>query len=87
MRAPSGTRLDALVGTDGILNVSLIPRVCPGDCNTDHAVGIDDLKLAVTVALGQAPLSRCLSLDLSNDQLVTIEEIITGVNNHLGSCP
>jgi hypothetical protein len=41
----------------------------------------------VNIALGNAPVANCLNGDASGDGQITIDEILSAVNNALGSCP
>lgn len=45
---------------------------------------MDDLVQMVNVALGTAPIERCLAGDVNQDELVSIEEIIRAVVFALG---
>jgi len=40
----------------------------------------------VNIALGTADLGTCVAGDMDRDGEITINEIITGVNNALGRC-
>lgn len=59
---------------------------CVGDCHADGAVTVDELVLAVNIALGQAGPATCPGLDRNEDGAVTIDELVTAVNNALGGC-
>lgn len=59
---------------------------CPGDCNRDQLVSIDELIRAVAVALDRVPLDRCPAADLDDDGLVNIEELVRAVNAGLSGC-
>ena len=54
-----------------------------GDCDGDGTVTISELVTAVSVALGDAPLSRCALADANGDGAVSIDELIRAVNNAL----
>ena len=58
-----------------------------GDCKDTGQVTIDDLILMVNIALGSAPVSRCLPGDANHNGEIAINEIIAGVNNALNGCP
>ncbi len=60
---------------------------CPGDCNGDGVVRIDELIVMVNIALGTAPATDCPAGDTNGDGSVTINEIIAAVVVALGSCP
>jgi hypothetical protein len=50
-------------------------------------VTIDELILAVNIALGDKPISACTALDVNGSGEVTIEEIILAINNAQMGCP
>lgn len=60
---------------------------CPGDCNGDDSVTIDELIRGVNIALGNAPLEQCAVFDVNADGAVTIDELIRAVNAALNGCP
>ena len=60
---------------------------CQGDCSGDGTVTINELILAVRIALGEASIDSCPSIDPSGDGTVTIDELIAAVSNALGGCP
>lgn len=60
---------------------------CPGDCNGDGAVTVDELLIMVNVALDNAAVSACEAGDLNQDGHITIDEILAAVNAALDSCP
>ncbi len=60
--------------------------LCPGDCNGDDQVTIDELVGMVAVALDERS-PQCVAADLNGDGLVTIEEIIAAVHSALYGCP
>jgi len=61
------------------------PMACPGDCNHDGMVAINELIGGVGDALGNG--APCRALDLNGDGMVTISELVTAVNMALGGCP
>ncbi len=60
---------------------------CPGDCNGNGEVTIDELITGVNIALGNAPVSNCPAFDRSGDGEVTIDDLIAAVNAALTGCP
>jgi hypothetical protein len=67
--------------------VSATPIVCPGDCNRDAEVTVDELTTLVNIGLGIMPLSECPPGDVNSDGIVTVEEILVAVNAALLECP
>ena len=59
---------------------------CPGDCNGDGEVTIDELVMMVNIALGTRPLSDCAAGDSTRDGEITIDEIIRAVTRALSGC-
>jgi hypothetical protein len=68
---------------------TLIPErsTCLGDRNGDARVAIDELVVAVGVALETLPLSAFPALDFDQSQQVEIDELMIAVNNALSDCP
>jgi probable HAF family extracellular repeat protein len=62
------------------------PSTCTGDCDLSGAVRVDELVTMVTIALGSRPVSACPAGDANCDQRITVDEVIGGVGNGLGSC-
>lgn len=60
---------------------------CVGDCNGDDKVTIDDLLTMVNVALGDAPVSRCLIGDDDGNQMISIDEILLAIQYAQQGCP
>jgi len=59
---------------------------CAGDCDDDGEVTVDDLVLAVRVALGASPLSDCAAVDVDHSGVVTIDELITATRRAVEGC-
>jgi parallel beta-helix repeat protein len=55
-----------------------------GDCDGDGVVTINEIILAVNIALGNAPLSACSAADVDGDGMVSIADLIQAVNAVLG---
>ena len=61
---------------------------CPGDCNGDNKVAINELITCVNIALNTSPVSTCPACDVNGDGMVTINELILAVNAALlPACP
>jgi hypothetical protein len=61
--------------------------ICPGDCNGNGTVTVDEIILMVNVALGGADVSTCEAGDVNRDGQITVDEIIAAVNGALNACP
>lgn len=59
---------------------------CPGDCNGNRDVTVDELVTAVSIALGERVLGDCRRADTNDDGGVTVEEILQAVNAALVGC-
>ena len=60
---------------------------CPGDCNGDGQVTINEVVLLINIDLDEASLSSCQAGDRNLDGTVTIEEILAAINSALNDCP
>jgi hypothetical protein len=60
---------------------------CPGDCNGDGAVGIEELIAALDRGLGRSSPAGCDEFDLGGDGTVEIHEILQLVRTALAGCP
>ena len=59
---------------------------CPGDCNQDGTVTVDEIVTMANIALGIDSVSRCQAGDVDHDGRITVSEIITAVNAALNGC-
>ncbi|HSP97965.1 MAG TPA: hypothetical protein VL049_12055 [Candidatus Dormibacteraeota bacterium] len=62
------------------------PLACPGDCNGDSEISIDELMRGVTIALGSQPVADCPAFDRNGDGAVTIDELLRAVGTTLAGC-
>ena len=60
---------------------------CPGDCNGDGEVRIEEMIVGVRIALGDAAVDACPAFDANGDGSVSIDELIRGVTSTLNGCP
>ena len=66
--------------------LSALVSSCPGDCNGDIMVTIDEVLRGVNIALSNLPLDHCRSLDSNNDDSVTVDELVAAVGAALSGC-
>jgi DNA-binding beta-propeller fold protein YncE len=59
---------------------------CPGDCNTDGEVTVNEIIVAVNIALGAQAVAACAAFDVDGNGEVTIDDIIRGINAALTQC-
>lgn len=75
--------------TVGLLMISTIARstlataACPGDCNGDDEVSVDEITLIVNITLGIQPISSCPIFSQQPD----VVDIVLAVNAALMGCP
>jgi len=69
----------ALLGGKGATRADAGIKACPGDCQGDFFVTIEDLRLAVQIALGIEPTSACLAAGSGADGRVTIDDLVSAV--------
>jgi YVTN family beta-propeller protein len=60
---------------------------CPGDCDSDGFARVGELLTLVGIALDDISLSACPTADLDGNGRVTVNEVVTGLNNVLAGCP
>lgn len=59
---------------------------CPGDCNRDNSVTVDELTIGVNIALGIAPQLSCLAIDRDASASTSVDEILAAVQGALIGC-
>lgn len=79
-------RLLCLMTLRLVLHSGAFAQMCPGDCNLDEQVTIDEVVTAVNIALGTGDLAGCQAVDASNDGQVTVDELVTAVSRALQGC-
>lgn len=62
------------------------PVDCPGDCDGDGVVGVDEILRSVRISLALLPLSDCVDIDLDDSGGVSISELIQVVRRALLGC-
>jgi hypothetical protein len=82
--SPSSTQTPTLTATPAPTATAV--HTCPGDCNGDGEVTVDDLIVMVNIAQGSQPVSACSPGDTNDDGEITIEEVLQGVNRALSAC-
>jgi hypothetical protein len=59
---------------------------CPGDCDGDGRVTVNELVRGVAIALGGAGLDHCAAADGNGDGRLSIAELVANVNAALAGC-
>jgi hypothetical protein len=60
---------------------------CPGDCNGDGIVRVEEMVVGVRLALGNGSTDECPAFDGDGDGEVSIDELVRAVASVLGGCP
>jgi hypothetical protein len=76
---PSPTR-------SGVSTATPIGPGCPGDCDGNDMVTIDELIEGVNIALGNGGVETCPAFDLDRDRQVAVNELIAAVDSATNSC-
>jgi hypothetical protein len=63
------------------------PPPCPGDCDRDDAVTVDELLVGIGIALDEVSLLECAAIDRNEDGHAGIEELAAAVNAAVKGCP
>jgi YVTN family beta-propeller protein len=63
-----------------------LSSVCPGDCDEDRRVSVDELVAATAIALGRDLLAVCPAADGDRDGTVTIADMVDAVRRALAGC-
>jgi hypothetical protein len=59
---------------------------CIGDCNDDGVVTVDEILVAVQIALGGLPSAACPALTTDGSDTVTIDDILQAIDSALHGC-
>ena len=60
--------------------------VCPGDCDGDDHVGVDELIAGVRILLRGDSAESCEALDVDGDGTVELDELVAGIGAALDGC-
>lgn len=63
-----------------------LAQSCSGDCDGSGRVGVNELILALNVALGSSRVSACPASDADRDGSVTIDELVASVARSVSGC-
>lgn len=64
-----------------------LAAACPGDCNGDGVVAINELINGVSILLGAGNVQQCTACDLDGNGVVTVDELVEAVRATLNGCP
>lgn len=79
---PAGPKLWAVPALESIIN----PFVCPGDCDGNDLVTVNELVTGVGTSLGSSTTASCTAMDRNGDGRVTVDELVAAVNAALRGC-
>jgi len=65
---------------------SPVGALCPGDCNLDFSVTIDELLLGVRLAAAHETAHSCPAFDKNGDRHITVDELVAAVRTALNGC-
>lgn len=80
-------RIFALIAALTVSAVAARAQDCPGDCNYETTVAINELVGCTAIALDRAELGSCDACDVDGNTRVTINELIAAVSAALTGCP
>jgi len=84
---PDDRETDVRVASRGGFIEVVPPPPCPGDCNSDGSVAIDELVRAVAIALGRVAGASCPGLDRDDAPGAGVDDVIAAtISSGLG-CP
>ena len=61
--------------------------ICPGDCDGQGNVSIDEVLSGINIALGTAPIEQCEAADRGADGQVTVDDLVEVVGMAISGCP
>ena len=64
-----------------------VPGSCAGNCDNGGSVTVDELVIAVRIALGTLTPDFCPAADVNHDGKVSVDELVSAVNAALNGCP
>lgn len=67
-----------------LLAGSVAAQICPGDCNSDRRVTVDELVTGIASAFGQQPAQRCFAF--TGFRPVNVASIVTAIDRMLNGC-
>lgn len=75
-------------GVSERLSIEVLPEHCPGDCDGNRAVTVDEILLGVSVALGLMNADACPGIVQDPNQvIVTVADVVAAIDAALHGCP
>jgi hypothetical protein len=75
-----------LSGADYEMATGFWAGVTLGSTTCDGQVTIDDLVLMVNIARGSVPIGACPNGDSQGDGVITVDDLLSALNNDLDGC-
>jgi hypothetical protein len=72
--------------TSEVFPLTIAAAACPGDCNADGRVSIDELITGVRMALGDTGLTACPAMDGNGTEGIQIDDLVAAVTAGLRGC-
>jgi cysteine-rich repeat protein len=76
---------DLVIAQRFAARISTSTPSCTGDCNSDSIVTVDELVLAVRIALGIEPSEACPAF--GSNRMIQVDDLVSAVDSALGGCP
>ena len=83
MRNSLGSGLIVVVALAAPLIAASAPAQCVGDCDGSSTVTVNELVLAVAIALDETAPGACPAFTAP----ITVDQLIRAIDNALGGCP
>jgi len=74
-------------GPDREIAIQVGSEHCPGDCNDDLQVTVDELMTGINIFLGSAAVHTCRAMDVDGNGEVTVDELVAASTSLLKGCP
>ena len=79
----AGFALSALVASGS----PALAQSCTGDCDASNVVTVDEVVIAISIALGEQQIDACAAADGDAGGSITVDEVLAALTNLLGECP
>jgi adhesin/invasin len=73
-------------GSEVIVLLNISGPLCPGDCNINNQVSIDELLRGVNILLGETDPRDCLALERNGNDGISVDELVAAVGSALNGC-
>lgn len=79
-------RILCVLAPVSLLVLAPMALACPGDCNADGAITIDEVLYGVGLALADSGLGECPGIDRDGDGRVSVSDLVGAVGSALAGC-